>query len=585
MIIDQLIFLGYPRILSPDLYDNQFGYIPIEENGIIKHYELSYSLQASAKRWCNIDIDKSIRGQIIDKGLTPSVIEYAANDVKWIEDIYNKQLIELKKQNLEKAAKFECEVVKAVAYTKYCGIHLDSTLWTNKMIKDKNKLQDSLTKLNEYVIELYNLNPEKFKSFVSFTQPDLFGYNNVGYNCIINWSSSKQVISLFELLGIKVKTFDKKSKREKKSVEEKQIAPQAKDFPIIKLFLNYQEAAKVVSTYGQNWLNAINPNTKRIHPEIHSIGTDTCRMSSGGGIWKLNAQNLPHDEETRACFTAEEGNVWLSCDYSGQEGCITASVSKEEKMIRIIESGGDLHSEVARSCWPEILGNYTDKEIKEKFNKTYRFDAKGVEFGIFYGGDAHTLMANKGFSKENAERIYNNFMKSFPKIKRYQDYCRKAVMEKGYILMNPILGHRAHIYDAKWLLDMSEKMNDKDFMDYYWEMKRDYPSCDTVRNVAKYNKRKSESERQSINYRIQNRGSCCTKLAVIKLFNWIINNNYQNIVKICTIVHDELNLECPESMKDEVADILVKCMIAGGKPFCPNVFLGADISIGSHWIH
>ena len=105
-------------------------------------------------------------------------------------------------------------------------------------------------------------------------------------------------------------------------------------------------------------------------------------MSSGGGIWKLNAQNLPHDEETRACFTAEEGNVWLSCDYSGQEGCITASVSKEEKMIRIIESGGDLHSEVARSCWPEILGNYTDKEIKEKFNKTYRFDAKGVEFGI-----------------------------------------------------------------------------------------------------------------------------------------------------------------------------------------------------------
>ena len=50
-------------------------------------------------------------------------------------------------------------------------------------------------------------------------------------------------------------------------------------------------------------------------------------------------------------------------------------------------------------------------------------------------------------------------------------------------------------------------------------------------------------------------------------------------------MHDELNLECPESMKDEVADVLVKCMIAGGKPFCPNVFLGADVSIGDHWIH
>lgn len=47
----------------------------------------------------------------------------------------------------------------------------------------------------------------------------------------------------------------------------------------------------------------------------------------------------------------------------------------------------------------------------------------------------------------------------------------------------------------------------------------------------------------------------------------------------------EINVECPESMKKEVSDILVKCMVAGGKPFCPNVFLGADVSIGDHWIH
>lgn len=47
----------------------------------------------------------------------------------------------------------------------------------------------------------------------------------------------------------------------------------------------------------------------------------------------------------------------------------------------------------------------------------------------------------------------------------------------------------------------------------------------------------------------------------------------------------EINVECPESMKEEVSDILVKCMVAGSKPFCPNVFLGADVSIGDHWIH
>lgn len=205
--------------------------------------------------------------------------------------------------------------------------------------------------------------------------------------------------------------------------------------------------------------------------------------------------------------------------------------------------------------------------------------------GIFYGGDAHTLRANKGFEMKEAERIYNNFMEAFPGIKHYQDYCRRDVMAKGYILMNPVVKHRAHIFDYPVLKKTMDKMNDRSFMDYYWDMKKNSPYCDTVQEVKKFNVRKSASERQAINYRIQNRGACCFKLASIKFFNWIVQHNYQNIVKMCAPVHDEWNIECPESMKNEVADVLVKCMIAGGKPFCPNVFLGADVSIGDHWIH
>lgn len=54
---------------------------------------------------------------------------------------------------------------------------------------------------------------------------------------------------------------------------------------------------------------------------------------------------------------------------------------------------------------------------------------------------------------------------------------------------------------------------------------------------------------------------------------------------MCVPVHDEFNLECPEEMAEEVGEILVKCMVAGGKPFCKNVFLGADVSIENHWVH
>lgn len=643
MIAEKLIFLGFPPILSVELYKELQlpDYTPAyDKDGVLRYYELSYSLKAAAERRCKINIDKTVRGKIIDEGLTEEVVVYAAGDVMWLEDIKKEQDKELDRQDLQKAMIFECEFIKSLAYAKHCGVHLDADKWVEKMERDLSRLKKAEDALNKWVVDweknkvsssispgepieyvdpnligesdsewllshgyvrypagdkpnprfpgnrmqAYKKREPKSKYTVKDLQGNLFEGFNTEPRCIVNWSSSKQVIPLFEELGIQVKTFDKRTKREKKSVEEKLLAPQAKDFSIIPLYLDYQGASKVVSTYGDNWLKAINPKTGRIHVELHSIGTDTARVSSGGGVYKLNLQNLPHDEETRACFTAEKGNVWISCDYSGQESAITASVSKDPKMIEILSSGGDLHSEVAKSCWPDLLGGLTDKEVKEKY-KSYRQNAKGVEFGIFYGGDAHTLHANKGFEMKEAERIYNNFMEAFPGIKRYQDYCRRDVMAKGYILMNPVVKHRAHIFDYPVLKKTMDKMNDRAFMDYYWEMKKSSPYCDTVQEVRKFNVRKSASERQAINYRIQNRGACCFKLASIKFFNWIVKNNYQNIVKMCAPVHDEWNVECPEGMKDEVADVLVKCMIAGGKPFCPNVFLGADVSIGDHWIH
>lgn len=633
MIAEQLIFLGYPRILSDELVTELgvefpgYEYIDKDDNGVPlvslqrePYWELSYSLKATAKRRINIDIDKTVRGKIINEGLTEDVVLYAGGDVMWLEKIKDAQYEELERQELSKALLFECEFIKSLAYVKYCGVYLDPIKWQTKMNNDKNDLEQAIKELDEFVCNLdeqeyiyryatskkereriitlgFERFPEKDTEFECWRyrikgmfahfncQASLFEeYDDTSPKCDINWSSSKQVIKLFELLGIQVKTFDKKTKREKKSIEEKLIAPQEKDFPIISVFLRYQAASKVVSTYGQNWLNAINPQTHRIHVELHSIGTDTARLSSGGGPYKLNQQNLPRDATTRACFTAEKGNKWISCDYSGQESCITASVSNDPRMCEILNTGGDLHSEVAKACWPELLGGLTDDEVKTKY-KSYRQDAKGVEFGIFYGGDDNTLVANKGFAKDKAKSIYENFMATFSGIKAYQDYCRKIVMEKGYILMNPIFKHRAHIFDAEWMKKMQNKFREEGFWKYYNEMKRDSPSCDTVQSVKKYFRRRSDSERQSINYRIQNRGACCFKLAMIKLFNWIKNNNYLNVVKICTVVHDEINLEAPEAIAEEVGDILVKCMVAGGKPFCPNVYLGADVTIGDHWIH
>lgn len=615
MIAEQLLYLGYPAQMREK------------------------SLRAAAWNYLNINIDKTVRGKIINDGLTTEVVIYAAGDVTYIEDIKEKQDIEVEKQGMKLAVELECEFVKSLAYFKYCGVHLDITKWKAKMAKDQAKLDRAISELNAWVVawdkenphngydiqypelkypkysadypaEVKRLTKDGYKRFPQedlqtpdgkvdaykkviknqFTQIDTQGDLFTGFDtepkCVVNWSSQKQVIPLFELLGINVETFDKKTKQKKKSIEANVLKPQKNDFPIIPIFLEYQEAAKVVSTYGQNWLNAINPKTGRIHADFHSIGTDTARVSSGGGVWKLNMQNLPHDPETRACFTSEEGNAWLSADYQSQESRIIASVSKDEKMIDLFEHGcGDVHSLVAYMSYPNIIPRDTKIEDIKKLYHNWRQKAKSIEFAINYGGDYNTISKNDGIPVEEAKEIYDNFMEGFPGIKRYQDYCRAAVMRDGYILLNPLTGHRAHIYDAEELKETHSKMQEPGFWEYYQNVRKRNPQDEIVQEVRHYMQRKAASEKQSINYRIQNRGAMCFKLSSIKLFNWIVDHKLIDKVKMCVPAHDEFNLECPVAIKEQVGKVLIDCMIAGGKPFCPNVFLGADIDINDHWVH
>ena len=615
MIVEQLLYLGYPAQMREK------------------------SLKAAAWNYLNINIDKTVRGKIVNEGLTTEVVIYAAGDVTYIEDIKEKQDIEVEKQGMKLAVELECEFVKSLAYFKYCGVHLDITKWKAKMAKDQAKLDKAISELNAWVVawdkenphsgydiqypelkypkystdypaEVKRLTKDGYKRFPQEdlqtpdgkidaykkiiknqftridTQGDLFTGFDTEPKCVINWSSQKQVIPLFELLGINVETFDKKTKQKKKSIEANVLKPQKNDFPIIPIFLEYQEAAKVVSTYGQNWLNAINPKTGRIHADFHSIGTDTARVSSGGGVWKLNMQNLPHDPETRACFTSEEGNAWLSADYQSQESRIIASVSKDEKMIDLFEHGcGDVHSLVAYMSYPNIIPRDTKIEDIKKLYHNWRQKAKSIEFAINYGGDYNTISKNDGIPVEEAKEIYDNFMEGFPGIKRYQDYCRAAVMRDGYILLNPLTGHRAHIYDAEELKETRSKMQEPGFWEYYQNARRRNPQDEIVQEVRHYMQRKAASEKQSINYRIQNRGAMCFKLSSIKLFNWIVDHKLIDKVKMCVPAHDEFNLECPVAIKEQIGKVLIDCMIAGGKPFCPNVFLGADIDINDHWVH
>lgn len=633
-----------------------FPYLEKENKQTHKiYYEYSCSLKAVSKNRLNIELDKSVRGKIKSVGLTPEVIEYAATDVMHLEDIKISQQKDIDNENLQKAVELENEFVKVLAYIEFCGVKLDVNKWKAKMSKDNDRLKNALSKLNNFVLKYFNehngnirtktilyesivdtqwlhnneelkeynivLQQPSKKSKRYYTKPS--GNKNIGLlyceeteipfpyieqnlqmdlfqdfdptpYCTINWSSPKQTIPFFELLGFKLDTFDKKTKEKKKSVDSNTIKSQKHVYPeLADAYIEYKEASKVCSAFGENWLKAINPVTGRIHADFHQLGGDTARLSCGGGESAVNVQQLPRDSETRACFVSENGSVWISEDYKSQESRLLASVTNDSSLIDLYISGcGDLHSLTAYMSYPNLIPRNTKiEDIAVKY-KSLRQSAKSIEFAIGYGGDFNTLANNNDIPIEEAKQIYEDYMKGFPGVKKYQDYCRKEVVNKGYILMNPVTKHRAHIedWDNRWKI-IKNFTKQPGFYEEFNRMKKYDPYSKEVYWIRQWFKKKSEIEKQSINYRIQNRGAMTFKLSGIYLFKWIIKNNYQNIVKLCIPAHDEWNCECPKDIGEEFAKILQQCMEKGAKPFCTRLPLSTDISrlpngeLPNYWIH
>ena len=551
----------------------------------------SMSLKAAGESYLGIELDKSVRGKIMYQGLTEEVIVYGANDVKYLEEIREKQLEELKKKDLLRAIDIENRFVLALAYCQHCGVKLDRKKWEAKMLKDKKREENAKKNLDKWLIE----NEPNSKYIFINRQGDLFEGYNLEPQVSINWNSAKQVAPIFKKYGVEVAIEDKDKGGTKDSIDAKVLKPQKDKCSLIPLYLDYKEATKVTSTYGENFLKQINPVSGRIHTSYSQLGADTTRITSGGKdksarIEYVNLLNLPADEETRACFVAEEGNKWISIDYSGQETYLMASIANDKAIIEeLTEGSGDIHSLTAYMSYHEIPRETPIKDIKKLYHNL-RQEAKGIEFAINYGGNADTISRNKGIPIEEANKIYNAYMNGFKGLKAYQDFRRKDWFNKGYILLNPLTGHKAYIYDYEQLKEDKEWMKTLDW-DYYREMKKTDPTCYTVERVRHFFKRKSASEKQSINYPIQATGSMCLRFSLIYFFYFLRDNQLLNKVKICVTPYDEINCEAPEEIAEDIAQKIYDCMIKAGKIFCTRCKLDADISrdkdgnLPNFWVH
>lgn len=570
MIVEQLLYLGYPA-------------------GII-----SYSLASVAKRRLDINIDKSIRGQIIWRGLDESVIIYSANDVKWLEDIMQSQIKDCKEKECLKAAKLECDFVPAISYLEWCGIKLDEDKWKVKMQKDQKKLREAEEALNNFVVNTPSLN--KFCKIER--QGDLFLGFNTEPQCLINWSSSRQVVQVAKILGFDTVVQDKKTGEDKDSVLEKHLSSQKGiNDEFIKLYFDYQEQAKLVSSFGQSQLNMINPKTGRCHTVYKQLGASSSRMSCGSqnpntdlakvkGIpakecTYCNFQQLPHDEFTRSCFVAEKGNLFVSCDYSSQEGRVQGDIYQDEAILKMYREGIDGHSMYAKIFFKDELKDIDVNDVK-KLRPDLRQKAKGPEFALAYGGGYTTIMASLKCSEEEALTIVKNYEEGFKGTIEFAKKGSAFVRKNGYILICPITGHRMYWWDHKEWLERQ-----KSFTPEFWEEYRQYhkgTTSDVALKVKMHFKAASKYDRLARNSPAQGTSAIMTKEAVTNIFNWIVDNGYFSKILCCALVHDETCWEYPKEL-EEFPNIVKSMMEESAAKYCKSLPIPAEASVGTHWIH
>jgi DNA polymerase-1 len=226
--------------------------------------------------------------------------------------------------------------------------------------------------------------------------------------------------------------------------------------------------------------------------------TSTGRLSSR----EPNLQNLPiRDEEgkvLRKMFSSSFKNgTIISADYNQIELRLMANFSEDENMVADYLGGKDIHTATASKIFGVDISEVTSN---------MRRVAKSVNFGIIYGISAFGLSQNINSSVKEADAFIKKYLEIYPKVKQYGEECVKFSQTNGYA--KTLMGRIRHIADIN-------------------------SNNHTVRGFA---------ERVAKNMPLQGSASDIIKIAMIKVYNRIKNENLKS--KLVLQIHDELVVDC-----------------------------------------
>lgn len=501
---DQHVFANYGIALNGIAGDAMLASYIIESH-------LGHGLDELSERWLGLETItyESLCGKgakqisFADVAIGQAT-EYAAQDADFALRLEAHLRAQMDEKQLEMYEKMELPVAQVLFEMERNGVQIDRA----ELARQSAELGAELMKLEQ-------------EAYAAADQP-------------FNLNSPKQLQEiLFDKMGIPTKGL-KKTAKGGISTNEAVLEQLAPDYPLPKIILQNRSLAKLKSTYTDKLPEMISPKDGRVHTTYAQAVAITGRLASNNP----NLQNIPirtaEGRRVRRAFTAPQGSVIVSADYSQIELRIMAHLSGDKTLIAAFQNGEDVHRRTAA----EVFGIAPENVSSEQ-----RRYAKTINFGLIYGMGQYGLAKSLGIDNLSAKNFIDRYFARYPGVAEYMQRTKEQAAAQGYV--ETLFGRRLYLPD--------------------------------IRN--KNANARAGAERAAINAPMQGTASDLIKRAMIDVRNCLSDGIGSKLVMQ---VHDELVLEVVETELDFVKEKLPQIMakVDGGLLDVPLV---AEVGVGENW--
>ena len=547
VVIDAVrpLFFGGPAVVGHNLkYDimsltKYFGELPdgpYVDTLVLQHVLdetlSSYSLKNLTAAWAlgkaakNPEVRKKFYPELGKGGINnfamSAVAEYLNKDISYTWWMFNRLRPQLKRNDLEEAFALEMDLYPVLMEMELTGIAIDT-----EVLKELSK------RVHE---EIYRCEQTM--------------YAEAGRQFTISRPTDKKEV-LFKPKsegGQGLKPLSYTPKTGQPQVDRKFLDEYRDKNVLVGAMADHSELEKLRSTFVDKFLEEGLLVNGRVHGSLNQHRAETGRLSSSDP----NLQQIPArtelGREFRKAFVPTTGYTMFVADYSQIELRCAAHLSKDPELTRVLVEGEDLHTAAASAAF----GVPADEVTSEQ-----RAVGKTMNFLILYGGGSKRLASQIGGSKDNAQKLIDNYFDVYNKLPRWKDRIVSDAWEYGQTFGVPT----THIPPYQRQRRVPELFSDDSMVIF-------------------------RSQRQLVNSVVQGFAANIMKMALI-----VIHENlkrFDDRARLLLTVHDEVIGEVEHDIAEfvfrEVLDDMESITYPDGTPILGKIPLVAEGGLGDNWV-